>query len=59
MDLDKVIHSRKSTKKFGDKKPDWRDIIECIDAMRYAPMAGGNFSLKFILVADKEKITKV
>ena len=27
--------------------------------MRYAPMAGGNFSLKFILTSDKEKITKI
>ncbi len=59
MDLDKAIHSRKSAKKFGNKKPNWRDIIECIDAARYAPMAGGNFSLKFILVTDKEKIAKV
>lgn len=59
MDLDKAIQSRKSAKKFRDKKPDWRDIIECIDTMRYAPMAGGNFSLKFLLTSDKEKISKV
>jgi len=59
MDLDKAIRSRKSTRKFKNKKPDWRDIIECIDAMRYSPMAGNNFSLKFILVDDKEKIQKI
>lgn len=59
MDLDKVIQNRKSVKKFNSKTPDWRDIIECIDSMRYAPMAGGNFSLKFILVSDKEKIQKI
>ena len=59
MELDKAIHSRKSTRKFKNKKPDWRDILECIDAMRYAPMAGNNFSLKFILVDDKEKIQKI
>ena len=59
MELDKAIRSRKSTRKFKLKKPDWRDIIECIDVMRYAPMAGNNFSLKFILVDDKEKIKKM
>ena len=59
MELTKAIQSRKSVRKFSTKKPDWRDIIECIDAARYAPMAGNNFSLKFILVDDKEKIQKI
>ena len=59
MELDKAIHSRKSTRKFSNKKPNWRDILECIDAMRYTPMAGNNFSLKFILIDDKEKIQKI
>jgi nitroreductase len=59
MELDKAIQSRRSIRKFKDKKPDWRDIIECIDAARYAPMAGNNFTLKFILVDDKEKIKKI
>ena len=59
MDLDKAIKSRKSVKKFTDKKPDWRIIIECIDAARYAPMAGNNYSPRFILVNDREKIQKL
>lgn len=59
MQLNKVIQSRKSVRKFKDKKPDWRDIIECIDSARYAPMAGNNFSLKFILISNKEKIQKI
>ena len=57
--LDKIIKARKSVKKFSSKKPDWRLIIECIDSMRFAPMAGNNFSLKFILVDEKEKIQKI
>jgi nitroreductase len=57
--LNKIIHNRRSIKKFSSKKPDWRTIIECIDSMRYAPMAGNNYSLKFILVDDKEKINKL
>lgn len=59
MDLDKAIRSRHSTKKFSSKKPDWRDIIESIDAARFAPMAGSNYSLKFILVSEEEKIAEL
>ncbi|RLG12717.1 nitroreductase family protein [Candidatus Pacearchaeota archaeon] len=59
MELDKAITQRKSIRHFSDKKPNWRDIIECIDAARFAPMAGNLFSLRFILVDDKEKIKKI
>jgi|TARA_Y100000310_G_C20690391_1_gene821816 nitroreductase len=59
MDLDKVIQSRRSVRKFNNKNVDWRDIIECIDAMRYTPMAGNNFSLRFILVDSKINIEKI
>lgn len=59
MQLDEAIKSRKSVKNFSDKKPDWRDIIEAIDAARYASMAGNIYSLRFIVVDDKEKIQKL
>src|SRR3989338_5625687 len=59
MELDKAIQSRKSVKKFSKKKPDWRKINEAIDSARYSPMAGNIFSLKFILVSDKEKIQQL
>jgi len=59
MELDKAIKSRKSIRKFKIKKPNWRDIIECIDAMRYAPAAGNNCTLKIILVDDKNKISQI
>jgi len=59
MDLNKAIQSRTSVRKFNSKKPNWRDIIECIDAARYAPMAGGNYTLKFILVDNPEIIKKI
>lgn len=59
MELDKTITSRSSVKKFSKKKPDWRKIIEAIDMARYSPMAGNLYSLKFILVSDKEKIKKL
>lgn len=59
MDLDKSIQERKSVRKFSNKKPDWRDIIEAIDSCRYAPMSGNNYSLKFIMTKDKEIIKKI
>ena len=59
MELDDAIKSRKSTRKFSHERPDWRDLIECIDSVRFAPMAGDNFSLKFILISDKKKIQKI
>jgi len=59
MDLDKAIQNRHSVRKFSNKKPDWRKIIECIDSARYAPMAGNNYTLKFILVSDSDKIREI
>ena len=49
----------RSVRDFSKKKPDWRDIIEAIDASRYTPMAGNLFSLKFVIVKDKKKIGKL
>jgi nitroreductase len=59
MDLDKAIQQRNSIRKFQKKKPDWRDIIECVDACRYAPMAGKIFTPRFILINDRQKINKI
>lgn len=59
MQLDEAIQKRKSVRKFKDKKPDWRDIIECIDAARYAPMAGGYYTIRFILVDDAQTIQRL
>ena len=59
MELDKAIQKRRSVKKFSSQNPDWRDIIECIDAMRYAPMSGNIYTPRFIVVDDKDKIQKI
>jgi len=59
MKLNDAIQSRRSIRKFKDKKPDWRKIIEAIDSARYAPMAGNIFTLKFVLVDKKEIIEKI
>ena len=59
MELQKAIKSRRSVKKFSGKKPDWRDIIECIDSSRYAPIASNDFLAKFIIIDNKDKIEKI
>ena len=59
MGLKKLMETRKSVRKYSKKKPDWRDIIECVDVSRHAPMAGGHFTLKFILVSDPKKIQQL
>jgi nitroreductase len=46
-------------KNFKKKSPGWRKIIECIDAARFAPMAGNVYTLKFILVSEKDKIAQL
>ncbi len=59
MQLDKAIKERHCVRKFKSKKPSWKTIIDCLDSTRYSPMAGGNFTLKLILVSDKNKINKI
>ena len=59
MDLNKAIKERRSVRLFSPKKPNWRRIIEAIDASRYAPMAGKNCSIKIILVDEPEKIQQI
>ena len=54
-----AIKKRQSVRKFSSKKPGWRDIVEAIHSARHAPMAGGIFSLKFLIVDDKETIEKI
>lgn len=59
MDLIKAIKERRSVKKFSKDKPDWRKIIRAIDATRFAPSAGNNFVMKFILVSEKGAIKEI
>jgi len=59
MDLDKCIKERHSVRTFKSKKPDWRKILEAIDAGNKIPFAGNIPTIKFILVSDKEKIAQI
>tara|TARA_Y100000310_G_scaffold345153_1_gene462219 strand:+ start:3026 stop:3601 length:576 start_codon:yes stop_codon:yes gene_type:complete len=59
MDLNSAIKTRKSVRRFLDRKPDWRKVVKAIDAARFAPAAGNQFALKFVFVRDKDKVKKL
>ncbi|MDA3836122.1 MAG: nitroreductase family protein [Nanoarchaeota archaeon] len=62
MQLQKAIKKRRSIHSFKKKKVDWRDILDCLEATKLAPMAGGYYSLKFLIVEEagaKEQIAKL
>lgn len=59
MDLDKAIKERHSVRRFTSKKPDWKDIIEAIEAAGHAPLAGNISTLRFLVVSDKDKIQEL
>ncbi len=56
MDYIDVLKLRRSVKKFALKSVSFQDVAEICLAGTYAPMAGNIFTLKFIIVSDKEKI---
>lgn len=59
MGIDKTIQNRHSVRKFTSKLPNWRILLECVNAAKYAPMAGNNFTLRFIVITEEEIIQKV
>jgi nitroreductase len=59
MELDKAIEKRRSARRFSSKKPNWRNIIDAVDAANKCPLAGNIYALRFVLVDDKEKILKL
>jgi len=59
MQLDEAIKERKSVKKFTGKEVDWRKVLQALDYVRFAPMAGNICSVKFLVIDDKEKIKKI
>ena len=65
MDVETAIKKRRSIRKYAlDKRGlpesiDEETMFEAIDLARYAPMAGNLYSLRFILVSNREKIKKI
>jgi len=60
MEFDKVLNNRHSARKFKEtKKPDYRKVMEAINAASKIPLAGNLPCLKYILVSDKKLISEL
>ena len=59
MDLEEVVRSRKSVRKFQDRSVEAEKISKCLDAARLAPSWKNRQCWHFIVVRDKETIAKL
>lgn len=55
----KLIHERRSIRKFLDKEVSKEDIIELIDCARYAPSDTNSQTWEFLVITNKEKIKDI
>jgi len=56
MDLLNVLKLRRSVRHYSLKKVSFADVAEICEAGMHGPMAGNIFTVKFIIVSEKEKI---
>ena len=59
MEFKKAVSERHSCRDFSSKKVDFNDISLILDAARYAPCAGNIYSVRLILVSEKEVKSKL
>lgn len=59
MDFDSVLKKRHSTRAFKEKRASWKDIIDAVEAATFAPFAGNNNTLKFLIIENPDLINKV
>jgi len=55
MDVFDCIRTRRSIRKYKEKDVPWDNIVEILQAGKYAPCAGNIFNLKFIVVKNEDK----
>ncbi|MBI3027453.1 nitroreductase family protein [Candidatus Woesearchaeota archaeon] len=49
------IRTRRSIRKYKDKPVPWEDVVEVLQAGKYAPFAGNIFNAKFIVIKSEAK----
>jgi nitroreductase len=60
MSFDSLLKKRHCTRHFKALKPvRWKHLAEILDSARYAPCAGGIFTVKIIVVDDKKLFPKI
>ena len=55
MDVFDCIRTRRSIRKYKDKPVPWDNIVEILQAGKYAPFAGNILNCKFIVVKNESK----
>ena len=55
MEVFDCIRTRRSIRKYKDKPVPWDNIVEILQAGKYAPFAGNIFNVKFIVVKNEAK----
>ena len=55
MEVEKAIKTRRSIRKYLDKKVEWEKIGKIIEAASYSPSAGNLQNWQFIVVTDSKK----
>ena len=55
MEVFECIRTRRSIRKYKDKQVPWDNIVEILQAGKYAPFAGNIFNCKFVVVKDEDK----
>ncbi len=59
MSIFECIRTRRSVRKYKDKQVPWDNIVEILQAGKYAPFAGNIFNAKFIVVKNEDKRTEI
>ena len=55
MNIFDCIRTRRSIRKYKDKQVPWDNIVEVLQAGKYAPFAGNIFNVKFIVIKSEGK----
>ena len=55
MDVFGCIRTRRSVRKYKDRQVPWDNVVEILQAGKYAPFAGNIFNVKFIVVKNEAK----
>lgn len=59
MEFDKLLKERKSIRSYSTKTVAFDDVVAVCEASRFAPMAGNIYTVRLVLVTDKEKKRKL
>ena len=55
MDVFGCIRTRRAVRKYKDRQVPWDNVVEILQAGKYAPFAGNIFNVKFIVVKNEAK----